>query len=141
MIPILITFWKLFSSRLQYTLRLWTRSATAAFALGALSDLSRTRADLLAENALLRHQLIVLNRQVKRPALTTVDRIRLGLLARCMRFWRQALLTPSSTDGTGSCNLIPCFAGSENSSGATGGVSRSRGSGRRAPSAVRTRLR
>ncbi len=97
MIPILFTFWKLFSSRFQYTLRQWTRPATAALALSVLTDLSRSRTDLLAENVLLRQQLIVLNRQVKRPALTTSDRIHLGLLARCTRYWRQALLTPSST--------------------------------------------
>lgn len=35
-----------------------------------LTDLTRTRAELLAENALLRQQLIILRRQVKRPACT-----------------------------------------------------------------------
>jgi putative transposase len=40
---------------------------------------------------LLRQQLIILRRQVKRPQLTQVDRIRLVLLARCTQFWQQAL--------------------------------------------------
>jgi putative transposase len=54
-------------------------------------DTTRSRADLIAENALLRQQLIVLSRQIKRPQLTKADRIRLVLLARCTRFWKQAL--------------------------------------------------
>ena len=43
------------------------------------------------ENTFLRQQLIVLNRQVKRPLLTNRDRFRLILLARCTRLWKQAL--------------------------------------------------
>ena len=58
---------------------------------GVLSDLTRSRADLIVENALLRQQLIVLHRQVKRPVFTNRDRFRLVLLARCTRFWEQAL--------------------------------------------------
>jgi hypothetical protein len=38
--------------------------------IGALSDLTRSHTDLVVENALLRQQLIVLNRQIKRPLLT-----------------------------------------------------------------------
>ena len=75
----------------QY-LKQWTRPATATLVKGALSDLTRSRADLIAENAMLRQQLIVLKRQVKRSQLTHGDRIRLVLLARCTEFWQQALL-------------------------------------------------
>jgi hypothetical protein len=39
------------------------------------SDLRRSRKDLIIENAILRQQLIVLNRQVKRPQLTQGDRV------------------------------------------------------------------
>ena len=67
------------------------KPTTTTLALGALADLSRSKADLLVENAILRQQLIVLNRQVKRPHLTSGDRIRLVLLARFSKFWRQAL--------------------------------------------------
>ncbi|MFL5624364.1 MAG: integrase core domain-containing protein [Ktedonobacteraceae bacterium] len=45
----------------------------------------------MAENALLRQQLIILKRQVKRPACTHRDRIFLVLLARTVRAWKQAL--------------------------------------------------
>jgi hypothetical protein len=39
--------------------------------------MTRSKADLIAENAMLRQQLIILNRQVKRPQLTNADRLRL----------------------------------------------------------------
>jgi len=47
---------------------------------------------LTAENALLRQQLIVLQRQVKRPVFTPRDRLLLVLLARLARGWQTALL-------------------------------------------------
>jgi hypothetical protein len=37
--------------------------------------MTRSRADLIAENLILRQQLIVLKHQVKRPQLTNGDRI------------------------------------------------------------------
>jgi len=46
----------------------------------------------MAENALLRQQLIVLRRHVKRPTFTKTDRLLLVLLARAVRTWKQALL-------------------------------------------------
>jgi hypothetical protein len=45
----------------------------------------------VAENALLRQQLIILRRQVKRPACTKRDRMLLVLLARIVSTWKQAL--------------------------------------------------
>ena len=59
--------------------------------LGTLADLSRSKAELLAENALLRHQLIILRRQVQRPVYRKTDRLLLVLLARMVRTWKQAL--------------------------------------------------
>jgi len=59
---------------------------------GALADLARGKPALIAENALLRQQLIVLNRQVARPRLTTRDRVVLVLLAGRTRLWRSTLL-------------------------------------------------
>src|SRR5690606_2399122 len=44
------------------------------------------------ENAFLRQQLIVLQRQTKRPRLTPWDRALLVLFASRLRRWRQALL-------------------------------------------------
>jgi transposase InsO family protein len=46
----------------------------------------------MIENTFLRQQLIVLNRQVKRPALKPHERVLLLLLASKLRSWKQALL-------------------------------------------------
>jgi putative transposase len=53
-------------------------------------DLTRGKAELVAENALLRQQLILLRRQIKRPRYTKTDRLLLVLLAKVTRTWRQA---------------------------------------------------
>jgi putative transposase len=55
-------------------------------------DLARGKSELLAENALLRQQLILLRRQIKRPRYTKTDRLLPVLLARAVRAWRLALL-------------------------------------------------
>ncbi len=68
-----------------------TRPATAPLLIGTVADLARTKPELLAENALLRQQLIVLQRRVKRPRCTPADRALLVLLASRLRTWRQAL--------------------------------------------------
>lgn len=52
---------------------------------GVLIDLTYTKAELIAENALLRHQLGILQRQVKRPILHRRDRFGLFLLASRVR--------------------------------------------------------
>ena len=48
----------------------WTKPDTTSLLLGTLTDLARSKSELMAENALLRQQLIILRRQVKRPACT-----------------------------------------------------------------------
>ncbi len=83
--------WKPFLFGLQQRIEQWAKPATLSLVSGVLSDLTRSRSDLVVENALLRQQLIVLNRQVKRPLLANRDRCRLVLLARCTRFWKQAI--------------------------------------------------
>src|SRR5215831_10253616 len=70
----------------------WTKPGTSSLLLGTLTDLARSKSDLAAENALRRQQLIILRRQVKRPACTKTDRMLLVLLARMVRSWKQALL-------------------------------------------------
>ena len=72
--------------------RLWARPVALAHVTGTGRDVVRSRAQLLAENALLRQQLLVLRRTVKRPVLTPADRALLVLLAGRVRAWRQALL-------------------------------------------------
>ena len=68
-----------------------TKPLTSSLLLGSLADLSRSKSQLIAENALLRKPLIMLSRQVKRPACTKADRTLLVLLARLVRTWQQAL--------------------------------------------------
>src|SRR5256886_529375 len=70
----------------------WTRPLASSLPLQTLADLGRSKSELLAENALLRQQLIILRRQVKRPPITRTDRVLLVLLARLVRTWKQALI-------------------------------------------------
>jgi putative transposase len=72
--------------------RYLTAPAHGSFFAGTLIDLPRSRAELLAENALLRHQLLILRRQVKRPSLNRRDRIWLLVLASRVPNWKQVLL-------------------------------------------------
>jgi putative transposase len=69
----------------------WAKPDTTSLLLGTLTDLARSRSELVAENALLRQQLIILRRQVKRPACSKTDRMLLVLLARAVQTWKQAL--------------------------------------------------
>ncbi len=69
----------------------WSKPLTSSLPLGTLADLGRSKSELIAENALLRQQLIILKRQVKRPACTKTDRVLLVLLARLVRTWQQTL--------------------------------------------------
>ncbi len=78
----------------------WTRPATSSLILGTLTDLARRKSELVAENALLRQQLIILRRQVKRPACTRVDRMLLVLLARMVLTWKQALFIVQEDDAS-----------------------------------------
>jgi hypothetical protein len=59
---------------------------------GFIADLTRSRDELIAENAFLRQQLIVASRGVKRPGFRGHERGLLVLLARLLPQWRQALL-------------------------------------------------
>ena len=77
---------------LRHRLLAATKPAAPALVAGALTDLVRTKPELVAENALLRQQLVVLRRSVKRPRCTSADRALLVLLARRVQAWRQALL-------------------------------------------------
>jgi len=70
----------------------WTKPLRASLPLATLTDLGRSKSELIAENALLRQQLIILRRQVKRPTFTRTDRMLLVLLARLVRTWQQALV-------------------------------------------------
>ena len=69
----------------------WMKPHSISLLLGTIADLARGKSQLLVENALLRQQLIILHRQVKRPACRKTDRVLLVLFARMMRTWKQAL--------------------------------------------------
>jgi putative transposase len=70
----------------------WTKPDTDWLVAGTLVDVTRSKRDLIAENAFLRQQLIVLKRQTPRPRLTPKDRGLLVLLASWVHGWRDALL-------------------------------------------------
>ena len=59
----------------------WTKPASDNLILTGVTDLRKSKAELLVENALLRQQLIVLKRQVQQPKLRARGRALLVLLA------------------------------------------------------------
>ena len=71
--------------------RRWMKPRSTSLVVGTFVDVKRDKAELVAENALLRHQLIILQRQVKRPIYRKTDRLLLILFARMVRSWKQAL--------------------------------------------------
>jgi transposase InsO family protein len=77
---------------IRHRLAAATRPTGAALVAGVLADATRSRSALIAENALLRQQLITLRRSVKRPRCTPADQALLVLLAGRLRAWRDALL-------------------------------------------------
>lgn len=58
-----------------------TTPTSSSQVLGTVTDLFRSKAELVAENALLRQQVIVLKRSVKQPKLTGRDRWLMVLLS------------------------------------------------------------
>lgn len=84
--------YKSFFNRIKNTIEKITKPATASLVAGAVADVTHTRRELVVENALLRQQLIILKRQVKRPKFTNGDRLSLLFLSRLTQFWDKALL-------------------------------------------------
>ena len=73
-------------------LRRWTKPDHQGFALNVVLDLTRSKSELVLENALVRQQVIVLQRPVKRPTLTRRDRALFVLIASKLPSWRMALM-------------------------------------------------
>jgi hypothetical protein len=69
----------------------WLKPRSTSLLFGTIADLAKGRSELMVENALLRQQLIILRRHVKRPACRKTDRFLLVLFARMLRTWKQAL--------------------------------------------------
>ena len=78
-------------NRIKETIKKLTKPAVVTLTAGAVTDLTRSRQDLVAENAILRQQVIVLKRQIKRPKFTSGDHFRLTFLSRLTDFWQSAL--------------------------------------------------
>jgi len=78
------------AARIRSALREVTRPLPLV--TGFITDLGRSRQQLTAENALLRQQLIVASRKVKRPAFRPHERGLLVLLSRVVHNWRNAVL-------------------------------------------------
>lgn len=53
----------------------WLKPAKSSVIFGTLNDVTHSKSQLIAENALLRQQLIVLNRQINKPKFTPLDRL------------------------------------------------------------------
>jgi hypothetical protein len=81
-----------FVANVESRFKNWTRPASYALLEATAADLIRTKPELIAENAFLRQQLIVLKRQVKHPTFTPFDRGLLVVLASRISHWKQALL-------------------------------------------------
>jgi transposase InsO family protein len=78
--------------RFEIQVKSWTKPGSDTLIGGTAADLLKSRAELIAENAFLRQQIILLKRQTKQPQLTPWDRGLLVLLARVVRGWKSALL-------------------------------------------------
>jgi len=57
-----IFVWKYFLFQFKQHIKHWAKPATLSLVSGVISDLTRSRFDLIVENALLRQQLIVFHR-------------------------------------------------------------------------------
>jgi putative transposase len=70
----------------------WTKPSSTSIPLSTITDLARSKPQLIAENLLLRQQLVVVNRSVKRPRFTSTDRSLFVVLASRLQSWKEALL-------------------------------------------------
>ena len=70
----------------------WCKPRPVSPLIGTIADLVRSKPQLVAENLLLRQQLIVLNRSGERPRCTRADRVLFVVLASNVQHWREALL-------------------------------------------------
>ena len=70
----------------------WTQPSGDRLLRSTLTDLTRSRRELIAENAFLRQQVIVLKRQKPHPSVTRFDRTLLVVLASTVQGWKDSLL-------------------------------------------------
>jgi len=93
---LILSLWSSFAllcfNRLDRVFRRWLLPAQASIWRGALQDLPRSKSDLVLENALLRHQLGILQRHSKPPHLTSADRFWFLFLTSRLKHWKDALV-------------------------------------------------
>ena len=77
---------------LEQRFKRWSQPINSGLLPGASTNLTRSKSELILENAFLRQQLIVLRRQTKRPVLSAQDRGVGVLLSSRLRTWREAML-------------------------------------------------
>jgi putative transposase len=58
----------------------------------ATADLRKTRVELIAENALLRHQLIAAKRHLTRPRISKPEKMAITIWARLTKWWQSTFL-------------------------------------------------
>ncbi len=78
-LSLIMTLGQALLQRFEIQVKAWTGPASVSLIGGTAADLLKSRAELIAENAFLRQQIILHKRQTKPPKLTPWDR---GLLAR-----------------------------------------------------------
>ncbi len=86
-LPLLCILWQVLrqiAEAAEERFKRWPKPVTGTLLDGAAADLIRSKPELIAENALLRHQLMVLERQVKQPTFAPFDR---GLLVVLASLW------------------------------------------------------
>lgn len=77
---------------IKRTIRNRVKPENYALSANAVADLTRSKSELILENAFLRQQLIILQRQVKRPLPKPRERVILVGLASRLNAWKEALL-------------------------------------------------
>ena len=82
----------MFAQKVQERFVKWTTPLKATPVVATLSDVTKTKKELIAEKVLLRQQLIVLNRQVPKAEFKPLDRLIFVMLASLVKDWKQALL-------------------------------------------------
>ena len=69
----------------------WLIPAQTSLWTGILQDLPRSKTELVLENAILRHQLAILQRQSKPPHFTSSDRLWFLIFVSRLKHWKEAL--------------------------------------------------
>ena len=84
------------------------RPSSTSILIASVVDLTRSKPDLIAENALLRHQLTLLKRQSKRPRLTHGDQDARSVNPRSWRSPSFLIERSEFAESVGACSALVC---------------------------------